>query len=93
MTVTVISPRLFSVVQADLLAFIQKKLEDMGLDATEVDLHHSASFNSFRVYVTVSRTTNIKALYLAEQVISKEVGEKFRFLPNAFFWRYRPASL
>jgi hypothetical protein len=43
-----------------------------------------------RVYVTLTRTTNLKALYLAESMICKELQAEFAMQPHAFYWRYLP---
>jgi len=90
MATTVIRPELFNSVHAELAAFVQQKLDAMELGATDVELHNSASTKSFRIYVTLKRTTNIKALHLAEQILDKEIEQKFHFSPYAIYWRYRP---
>jgi hypothetical protein len=93
MTTTVIRPEIFESVRVELAAFVQQKLDAMELGATDVELHNSASTKSFRIYVTLKRTTNIKALYLAEQMLSKEIAQKFHFAPYTIYWRYRPDPL
>ncbi len=90
MSKSIVGPELFKVVNADVSAYIKKKLLSMELDVTDIDLHNSASTKTFRVYVTLKRTTNLKALFLAEQVICKEIEKEFLFLPYAFYWRYKP---
>ncbi len=93
MSITVISPDLFNTINADVSAYIRQKLQHLELDVTDVELHNSASTKTFRVYVTLKRTTNLKALFLAEQVMAKEIEQKFLFLPYAFYWRYRPEAI
>ncbi len=90
MATTVIRPELFDAVRTELQTFVQQKLDAMELGATDVELHNSASTKSFRIYVTLKRTTNIKALHLAEQMLAKEIEQKFRFSPYAIYWRYKP---
>ena len=51
---------------------------------------NSASTKTLRAYITLKRTSNLKALFLAEQIISKEIEQKFSFVPYAFYWRYQP---
>ena len=92
MSLTVVSAELFNTINADVSAFIRKKLMGMQLDVTEVELHNSSSTKTFRVYITLKRTTNLKALYLAEQTVTKEIQTQFMFSPHAFYWRYRPES-
>ncbi len=86
-----VSQELFSTLQKGVAKTIKKKLRDMQIDVSSMELHNSTSTKTLRVYVTVSRTTNLKALYLAESVICKQVQEEFGMCPHAFFWRYSPA--
>ena len=90
MSLNVVSAELFNTINADVSAFIRKKLLVMQLDVTEVELHNSSTTKTFRVYITLKRTTNLKALHLAEQTVSKEIEQQFLFLPHAFYWRYKP---
>jgi hypothetical protein len=55
-----------------------------------MELHNSSLTKTLRVYVTLSRTTNLKALYLAEHMICKELQQEFGLQPHAFYWRYLP---
>lgn len=86
----VISQELFNAVNADVSAFIKNKLKIMEIEVTDLELHNSSSTKTFRVYLTLKRTTNLKALFLAEQIIAKEVEKQFLFHPHAFYWRYLP---
>lgn len=90
MAPTEISPELFKVVNADVSAFIKKKLKSMEIEVTDLELHNSSLTKTFRVYLTLKRTTNLKALFLAEQILAKEIEKQFLFHPHAFYWRYRP---
>lgn len=86
----VLSPELFNAVQRDVAKHIKKKLRGMEIDVTDMELHNSSLTKTLRVYVTLSRTTNLKALYLAEQMIGKELLQEFGMRPHAFYWRYLP---
>ena len=86
----VLSPELFHTVRKDVAKHIKKKLKGMEIDVTDMELHNSSLTKTLRVYVTLSRTTNLKALYLAEHMICKELEHEFTFKPDAFYWRYLP---
>jgi ribosome maturation factor RimP len=86
----VISPELFNTVRKDVSRYIKKKLKGMEIDVTDMELHNSSLTKTIRVYATLSRTTNLKALYLAEQMVAKELQQEFRLQVHAFYWRYLP---
>jgi CHAD domain-containing protein len=86
----VISPELFNTVRKDVSRYIKKKLKGMEIDVTDMELHNSSLTRTIRVYATLSRTTNLKALYLAEQMVTKELQHEFRLEVHAFYWRYLP---
>ena len=85
-----ISPELFNTIRQDVARSIKKKLKGMEIDVTDMELHNSSLTKTIRVYVTLSRTTNLKALYLAEQMVMKELSQEFRLQVHAFYWRYLP---
>ncbi|MDB5907866.1 MAG: hypothetical protein JWP34_1980 [Massilia sp.] len=85
-----LSPELFKAVKRDVAKHIKKKLRGMEMDVTDMELHNSSQTKTLRVYVTLSRTTNLKALYLAEKMICKELQDEFAMQPHAFYWRYLP---
>ncbi len=85
-----ISPELLNAVVKDVSKHVRKKLRAMEIDVTELELHNSTLTKTLRCYVTLSRTTNLKALYLAEQMVCKELQEAFGLHPHAFYWRYLP---
>lgn len=85
-----LSPELFKAVKRDVAKHIKKKLRGMEIDVTDMELHNSTQTRTLRVYVTLSRTTNLKALYLAESMICKELQDEFSMQPHAFYWRYLP---
>ncbi len=85
-----ISPELFNTVRRDVARHIKKKLNGMELPVTDIELHNSSQTKTMRVYVTLGRTTNLKALYLAENMICKELQSEFALQPHAFYWRYAP---
>lgn len=87
---TVLRPELFNTIRADVLTYIQKKLKGMEIDVSDLELHHSSSTKTLRVYVTVTRSHNLKALYLAEHMICKELQQQFALQPYGFYWRYLP---
>ena len=89
---SVISPELFNTINKDMSAHIRKKLHGMEIDVAELELHNSSLTKTLRVYVTITRTTNIKALYLAEQMVCEELQQHFSLSPHAFYWRYLPES-
>ena len=86
----VISPELFNTVRKDVARYIKKKLKGMEIDVTDMELHNSTLTKTIRVYATLGRTTNLKALYLAEQMVTKELQQEFRLQVHAFYWRYLP---
>ena len=86
----VISPELFNTVRKDVARYIKKKLKGMEIDVTDMELHNSSLTKTIRVYATLGRTTNLKALYLAEQMVTKELQQEFRLQVHAFYWRYLP---
>jgi len=88
--VKVLSPELYNAVRRDVSKHIKKKLRGMEIDVTDLELHNSTLTKTLRAYVTLSRTTNLKALYLAEQMICKELQQEFGMRPHAFYWRYLP---
>ncbi len=85
-----ISSELFNAVRQDVARYIKKKLKGMEIDVTDMELHNSSQTRTLRVYATLGRTTNLKALYLAEQMVSKELLQEFRVQIHAFYWRYLP---
>lgn len=85
-----ISPELFNEVRKDVSRYIKKKLKGMEIDVVDMELHNSSQTRTLRVYATLARTTNLKALYLAEQIVSKELVQEFRVHVHAFYWRYLP---
>jgi hypothetical protein len=85
-----LSPQLFSTISKDVSGYIRKKLQGMEIDVTDLELHNSSLTKTLRVYVTVSRTNNLKALYLAEKMICDEIEHQFSLRPHAFYWRYLP---
>ncbi len=85
-----ISPELLNAVIKDVSKHIRKKLRAMEIDVTDLELHNSSLTRTLRAYITLSRTTNLKALYLAEQMVCKELQEAFGLQPHAFYWRYLP---
>ena len=86
----VISPELFTSISKDVSRYIKKKLKGMEIDVTDMELHNSSQTRTLRVYATLGRTTNLKALYLAEQIVSKELLMEFHVQVHAFYWRYLP---
>ena len=85
-----ISPELFNTVRKDVASYIKKKLKGMEIDVTDMELHNSSLTKTIRVYATLGRTTNLQALYLAEQMVMKELQQEFRQQVHAFYWRYLP---
>ena len=85
-----LSPELYKTIRRDVSKHIKKTLRGMEIDVTNLELHNSSLTRTLRVYVTLSRTTNLKALYLAEQMICKELQHEFGMQPHAFYWRYLP---
>ena len=87
-----LSPELYNTIRRDVAKHIKKTLRGMEIDVTDMEMHNSSLTRTLRVYVTLSRTTNLKALYLAEQMICKELQHEFGMQPHAFYWRYLPAE-
>lgn len=85
-----LSPALFNTVNRDMSRHIKKKLRGMEMDVAHIELHNSSQTRTLRVYVTLTRTTNLKALYMAESMICKELHAEFSLQPHAFYWRYLP---
>lgn len=79
---------LYNTVRKEVARHIRHKLRSMEFDVTALELHHSSSTRTLRVYVTLSRTTNLKALYLAETIVCEELQQRFGLQPHAFYWRY-----
>lgn len=92
MSSTVITPELFNTVSAELSLFIKSKLKVMQIDLTDLELHNSSLTKTIRAYITLKRTTNLKALSLAEQILVKEIEQHFRIHVHAFYWRYLAAD-
>ena len=88
---TTISPEFFNTVNADVSSFIRKRLVAMNIELTDLELHNSSLTKTFRVYLTVKRAANLKALYVAEQILIQEIARQFSFRPQGFYWRFRPA--
>ncbi len=88
-----LSPELFKAVSRDMSKHIKKKLRGMEIEVADMELHNSTQTRTLRVYVTLTRTTNLKALYLAESMICKELQDEFSMQPHAFYWRYLPEKV
>lgn len=89
---TSLSPELFSSIRSEVSTYIKGKLHDMQIDVIDMELHNSSLTKTLRVYITVSRTNNLKALYLAEHMICEELNIKFSLRPQGFYWRYLPGQ-
>ncbi len=87
---TTISPEFFNAVNANVSSHIRKKLQAMEIEVVDLELHNSSLTKTFRVYLTLKRTANLKALCVAEQILTKEIERQFLFRPHAFYWRYCP---
>lgn len=85
-----VSQTLFNTVNRDMSRHIKKKLRGMEMDVAHIELHNSSQTRTLRVYVTLTRTTNLKALYMAESMICRELQAEFAMQPHAFYWRYLP---
>lgn len=85
-----LSPELFNTVRKDVARYLKKKLRGMEIEVSDLELHNSSLTRTLRVYVTVGRTTNLKALYLAEQMVCKELDQEFSVQLHACYWRYLP---
>ncbi|HEX8614776.1 MAG TPA: hypothetical protein VF800_26130 [Telluria sp.] len=81
---------LYNSVRKEVARHIRHQLRSMEFDVTALELHNSSSTKTLRVYVTISRTTNLKALYLAETIVCQELQKQFGLQPHAFYWRYFP---
>lgn len=87
-----LSPELFNTVRKDVSRYIKKKLRGMEIEVSDMELHNSSLTRTLRVYATLGRTTNLKALYLAEQMVCKELKHEFGVQLHAFYWRYLPGE-
>ena len=87
-----LSPELFNTVRKDVSRYIKKKLRGMEIEVSDMELHNSSLTRTLRVYATLGRTTNLKALYLAEQMVCKELKHEFGVQLHAFYWRYLPGD-
>ena len=87
-----LSPELFNTVRKDVSRYIKKKLRGMEIEVSDMELHNSSLTKTLRVYATLGRTTNLKALYLAEQMVCKELKHEFGVQLHAFYWRYLPGE-
>jgi hypothetical protein len=87
---TTISPELFRTINADVSQYIRKKLIAMEIDVADLELHNSSLTKTLRVYLTLRRTANLKALSMAENILIEEIVRRFSFRPHAFYWRYAP---
>lgn len=85
-----ISPELFKTINADVSAYIRNKLHAMNIEVVELELHNSSLTKTLRVYLSLKRSANLKALALAEQILIGEIMRKFSFRPHAFYWRHAP---
>lgn len=85
-----ISHDFFHMVNADVSRHIRAKLQAMEFELIDLELHNSSSTKTFRVYLTLGRAANLKALHLAEKILMQEIEQKFGFRPHAFYWRYLP---
>ncbi|MBS0308421.1 MAG: hypothetical protein JSS58_05565 [Proteobacteria bacterium] len=89
---TSLSAELFNSIRNDVSSYIKSKLHDMEIDVIDMELHNSSLTKTMRVYITISRTNNLKALYLAEHMICEELHIKFSLRPQGFYWRYLPVQ-
>ena len=87
-----INPEFFNKIRTEVAKQIRNKLRAMELDVTHMELHNSSQTKTLRVYVTLSRTTNLKALYLAEKMVCEQLEQEFGMRPHAFYWRYHPGQ-
>jgi hypothetical protein len=88
-----ISAEFFNSVNANVSSHIRKKLHAMQIEVADLELHNSSLTKTFRVYLTVKRSANLKTLSLAEQMICQEIERQFAFRPHAFYWRYLPDAI
>lgn len=87
-----ISHDFFRMVNADVSHYIRTKLQAMNMELIDLELHNSSLTKTLRVYVTLKRTANLKALHLAEKILLQEIEQKFVFRPHAIYWRYLPET-
>ncbi len=90
---SVISHDFFCMVNADVSRHIRDKLHAMDMELIDLELHNSSMTKTFRVYLTLRRPVNLKALHLAEKILMQEIEQKFFFRPHAFYWRYAPTEV
>jgi hypothetical protein len=83
-----VSPDFFKSINAHVSSHIRKKLQAMEIEVVDLELHNSSLTKTFRVYLTLKRTASLKALSVAEQILTKEIERQFLFRPHAFYWRY-----
>lgn len=89
---SIISEDFFRMVNADVSRHIRGKLLAMDLEVIDLELHNSSLTKTFRVYLTLKRPANLKALHIAEKILMQEIEQKFSFRPHAFYWRYAPTD-
>jgi hypothetical protein len=89
---SVISHEFFHMVNADVSRHIRTKLQAMDMELIDLELHNSSMTKTLRVYLTLKRAANLKALHLAEKILVQEIEQKFFFRPHAFYWRYAPSD-
>jgi|GEM_PF-1862466 len=87
-----ISPELFKIINADVSEYIRKKLLAMNIEVVDLELHNSSLTKTLRVYLSLKRSANLKALALAEQILIDEITRRFSFRPHAFYWRHAPET-
>lgn len=85
-----ISHDFFHMVNANVSRYIRAKPHAMDIELIDLELHNSSPTKTFRVYITLKRAANLKALHLAEKILMQEIEQKFLFQPYAFYWRYLP---
>ncbi|MGV3742082.1 MAG: hypothetical protein ACO1NO_07220 [Burkholderiaceae bacterium] len=90
---SVISHDFFQRINADVSQHIRVKLHAMDMEVIDLELHNSSTTKTFRVYLTLKRPVNLKALHLAEKILMQEIEQKFSFRPHAFYWRYAPSEV
>jgi hypothetical protein len=88
-----ISAEFFNSINARVSSHIRKKLHAMQIEVVDLELHNSSLTKTFRVYLTVKRSANLKTLSLAEQMICQDIERQFAFRPHACYWRYPPDSI
>ena len=90
---SVITHDFFQLVNARVSEHIRDKLRAMDMEVIDLELHNSSTTKTFRVYLTLKRPVNLKALHLAEKILMQEIEQKFSFRPHVFYWRYAPSEL